>query len=101
MKISTLAIKETSDGDLFIELPPDLLEDLGWEEGDEVKFIDKKNGKFLIKKMRYASIELEFDDDELFEYMQLAHRRNQSFNEFCEQAFKAMIENETSDDRDN
>ena len=29
-----IEIQEDQDGELFIELPDDLIEELGWEEGD-------------------------------------------------------------------
>jgi len=84
-------IQETSDGELFFQIPPPLLEDLGWEEGDEVKFIDNKNGTFKIKKVKYETIELDFDDDELFKYMQLAHKKGMSFNEWVEDCLKQIL----------
>jgi len=90
-KISQIEIQETSDGELFFEIPPALLEDLGWEEGDEVKFIDNKDGSFKIKKVKYETIELDFDDDELYKYMQLAHEKGMSFNEWVEDSLKEII----------
>ena len=91
--ITQLEVKETPDGELFFDLPPALLEDLGWKEGDEVKFIDNKNGGFTIKKVKYETIELDFDDDELFKYMQLAHEKGMSFNEFVEDSLTQFLEN--------
>jgi bifunctional DNA-binding transcriptional regulator/antitoxin component of YhaV-PrlF toxin-antitoxin module len=46
----TLEIKETSDGELYFNLPEEVLNNLGWEEGDEVQFIEKDNS-FIIKKV--------------------------------------------------
>jgi bifunctional DNA-binding transcriptional regulator/antitoxin component of YhaV-PrlF toxin-antitoxin module len=46
----TLEIKETSDGELYFILPEEILNNLGWEEGDEVQFI-KKDNSFIIKKV--------------------------------------------------
>ena len=46
----TLEIKESADGELYFDLPEDILNNLGWEEGDEVKFI-KKGNSFSIKKV--------------------------------------------------
>ena len=37
------------------------------------------------------SEELDFDDEELFKYMTIAHERGQSFNEFVEEGLKEMI----------
>jgi hypothetical protein len=35
--------------DLFIELPAGLLEQVGWKEGDDVLWTQKRNGWELIK----------------------------------------------------
>jgi len=93
MNIGELPVKETDDGELFFELPDDLLNQLGWKEGDDLKFVDKGDG-FLIKKIKYDNVELEFDDGELLKYMLLAHEMNITFNEFVEQALKNVL-NET------
>lgn len=85
-----LKLKETPDGDLFFNIPDDILERLGWEEGDEIKFVEKGDN-FLLKKVKYESIELEFDDEELLKYMRCAHEQDITFNEFCELAIKAKL----------
>ena len=91
MKMTGLVdLKETTDGDLFFTIPDDVLERLGWKEGDELKFTER-NGNVLIRKVKYENIELEFSDDELFKYMKCAHEQNVTFNEFCEQAIKAKL----------
>lgn len=90
-KISQIEVQENSDGELFFEIPPALLEDLGWEAGDEVKFIDNKNGSFKIKKVKYETIELDFDDEELLKYMKHAHEKGMSFNEWVEDALTQII----------
>ena len=84
MKRYEVDIKETVDGELFFNIPDNLLDELKWKEGDELKFIDKGDGSFLIKKKAYETVELEFDDDELFKYMKHAHEQNMSFNEWVE-----------------
>ena len=91
-KITQIEIQDNSDGELFFEIPPALLEDLGWQEGDEVKFIDNKNGSFTIRKVKYETIELDFDDEELLKYMKLAHDKGMSFNEWVEYSLKQIIE---------
>ena len=37
-------------GELFLTLPDDLLEKMGWEEGDMLQWEDQKNGTFKISK---------------------------------------------------
>ena len=86
-------LKETTDGDLCFTIPDEVLERLGWQEGDDLKF-EERNGSVLIRKVKYSNIELEFDDEELFKYMTCAHEQNITFNEFCERAIKAFLKNE-------
>ena len=88
--VNKLQVSETAEGDLFFALPDDLLDRLGWQEGDEVKFVEHKDG-FIIKKTRYETVELEFEEDELFKFMKAAHEHNMSFNEFCEAAVQEAI----------
>jgi len=91
MKLSQLEIKENKDGDLYFTIPDDVLNRLGWEEGDEIKFIEKDGG-FLLTKVKYETIELDFSEEELLLYMMCAHEQNLSFNQFVEQALKERIE---------
>ena len=93
MNNQELPIKETDDGELFFELPDDLLNRLGWNEDDELKFVEKDGG-FLIKKVKYESVQLEFDDDELLKYMTLAHEMDITFNQFVERSMENIL-NET------
>ena len=49
---STLVVQEDPDtGDLFIELPQRLLKQLGWNEGDDLQWIQDPNGNWTIKKV--------------------------------------------------
>ena len=86
-------IKEMQDGsgDSYLEFPPFLFEKMNWKEGDDLKFLPRENGSFIIKKVNYESVELDFDDEELFKYMQLAHEKDQSFNDLVEEALKELI----------
>jgi bifunctional DNA-binding transcriptional regulator/antitoxin component of YhaV-PrlF toxin-antitoxin module len=88
--MNELKLQETKDGELFFNIPDDVLDRLGWEEGDDIKFVEQDGG-FLLKKIRYENSQLEFDDEELLKYMQCAHEENITFNEFCERAIKAKI----------
>ena len=91
MKISQIEIQDNSDGELFFEIPPALLEDLGWEEGDKVKFIPNENGTFTIKKAKYSTVKLDIDDDNLLRYMKYAHEKGMTFNELTTEAVKEML----------
>jgi bifunctional DNA-binding transcriptional regulator/antitoxin component of YhaV-PrlF toxin-antitoxin module len=86
-----IILKETTDGDLFFTIPDDVLERLGWKEGDDLKFEERK-GSVLIRKVKYESVELEFDDEELLKYMKFAHESGITFNQLCEDAIKTRLD---------
>ena len=44
MKTHKLQVKENDDGELYFDLPDDLLSELGWEVGDEIKFTESPLG---------------------------------------------------------
>ena len=90
MKVSELEVKQSFDGELYFRLPDDLLDRLGWEVGDDLKFIPQDDA-FIIKKVKYETIELDFDGEELLKYMKFAHEENITFNEFCEMAIEEQI----------
>ena len=75
----------------FIEIPPELLEQLSWKEGDDIKFDVKKDCSIHLKKVNLESVKLDFDDDELLRIMVAAHDSGLSFNEFCHQAVESFI----------
>mgnify|MGYP003644464126 CR=1 FL=1 len=96
----TIEIRELEDGsgDAYIEIPPALLQKLDWREGDDLKFLPQPSGSILVKKVTLETIELHFDDDELFKYMQRAHELGISFNQFCENALEDVIKKENFED---
>lgn len=51
MKSWTLQIEEDpTTGDSILIFPPDLLKEAGWEEGDNLNWIDNKNGTWSLVK---------------------------------------------------
>ncbi len=45
-------IQEDPDsGELFVELPDQLLKQLGWKEGDDLEWVEEQNGNWTIKKV--------------------------------------------------
>jgi len=98
MKTTQLEVKENIDGELYFDLPDDLLNRLGWSEGDDIKFVEQDGG-FLIKKVKYETIQLDFDEDNLFKYMQHAHGQGLSFNQWIENVILEYIKNENSKEK--
>lgn len=89
--MTEIELKETDNGELFFRIPEESLNRLGWKEGDDLKFEERK-GAVLIRKVKYENIELEFDDKELLKYMMVAHEKGITFNELCEEAIKAKLD---------
>jgi len=94
-------IQENKEGELYFQIPEELLDKLGWKEGDELKFIEKGNSAFQIKKMRYESIELDFTEEELYKYMLAAHENKMSFDEWVEMAISSFLKAYDSDESNN
>ena len=42
--------EDPETGDLIIPIPPQILEQLGWKEGDDVEFDISKDGTIYIKR---------------------------------------------------
>ena len=52
LKSWTLNVEEDPEtGDYMLTFPPDLLEQAGWKEGDNLNWIDQKDGSWLLKKV--------------------------------------------------
>ena len=49
-----IEVQETENGDLFIELPEEIIETLGWEEEDQLTR-DLKGSGFIVKKLNEDS----------------------------------------------
>lgn len=88
---SQIEIKENTEGDLYFELSDDLLERLGWQKGDAVKFIDHNEG-FIIKKVKYETIQLDLTKEELYKYMLISHENNMSLNEWIEHVLESFMQ---------
>lgn len=90
---SQIEVKENAEGELYFQLPDDLLERMGWKEGDEVKFIEQGEG-FIIKKIKYETIELDFTEKELYKYMLIAHENKMSLDEWIQSALESIIKDD-------
>ena len=92
-EVYTVDIKHVEESDdLWMSIPTELMEQLGWEVGDDLKFIDHKDGSFRLKKIRLESVELEIPDDDLLQLTMMAHERNITLNDLitdiCEDSIK-------------
>lgn len=51
IRYEVITQEDPETGDLIIPLPPQMLSQLGWKEGDEIKFDVGQDGKIYIKKV--------------------------------------------------
>ncbi len=51
MKSWILEVQKLEDGDQYLEFPKELMEEVGWEEGDTLKWIDNGDGSWTLKKL--------------------------------------------------
>lgn len=42
--------EDPETGDLIVPIPPELLKQLGWEEGDEISFDLDDKGRYVLRK---------------------------------------------------
>lgn len=78
--------------------------DIAWEddEGNPIKYVDLEVEDDFLEKVHAivndedydtrVQIPVEFSDEELLQYMKMAHERDMTFNEFVEEALRSMIE---------
>jgi len=45
-----IEVQQDEEGDLFIEFPPDMLEQVGWREGDVITWTQGENGSWVLSK---------------------------------------------------
>jgi len=50
IRYEVITQEDPETGDLIIPIPPKVLEDLGWKEGDQVDFDIGKDGKIYVRK---------------------------------------------------
>jgi len=86
--------KDSETNDLFFEIPPELLKNLGWKTGDDLKWEETDEGVRL-RKVKYETVELEFNDEEYFKFLRFAHENNMSFNELVEESVKEAMKNDS------
>jgi len=56
--MASLTVKEDPDsGDLYLEFPDDLMNELGWEIGDNLKWTENKDGSWSLEKMNAPAVD--------------------------------------------
>jgi len=90
MKTKELVLNETPEGDLFFQIPDDVLERLDWQEGDDIEFHEKDDG-FILKKVKYANVELDLDEEMFNRVAKMAHENDITFNKQIENIMKEFI----------
>lgn len=56
-QIWTVTVEQAPDSDdLILPLPPDLLAQVGWQEGDTLEWVDLPDGGWQLKKKETAGV---------------------------------------------
>jgi hypothetical protein len=50
MKTWTETVQKDEQGDLFIQLAPELLAEVGWNPGDTLQWVDRGDGTWELRK---------------------------------------------------
>lgn len=48
----TTVVKQDDDGELYIDLPHEVMDQLGWSNYDDLEWIIEDNGKILLRKRK-------------------------------------------------
>ena len=51
IRYEVITQEDPDTGDLLLPIPPQLLEQMGWKEGDEIEFEIDASGKYVLKKV--------------------------------------------------
>ena len=51
IRYEVMTHEDPETGDMIIPLPPQLLSQLGWKEGDNIDFQIDENGRVIVKKL--------------------------------------------------
>lgn len=57
-KVFTLDVQEAPDGELFVEFPDDLVNQVGWKPGDTLNWTDNKDGTWSLAKSHETELVL-------------------------------------------
>ena len=68
-------LQETDDGELFFTIPEDMMERLGWVEGDDLEFVVCEQNTFMLRKLVAHSDEWRYNDNitQQKDNMQMTH----------------------------
>lgn len=92
MKTYEVEVKQVDD--LFIELPPELIKEAGWKEGDDLKFETKEGGSILVNKVEYTGVDIDLDDEEVLKLSLAAHERGITLNDFIIEILEGYLSDE-------
>ena len=46
-----IQVIRATDGSLYFDIPTDILEKYGWEDGDDIEFVDLEDGSCMLRKV--------------------------------------------------
>ncbi len=85
-------VEQNEAGELYFEIPQEVLSRLNWKAEDDLDFHDNHDGTFTLTKVVRKNLELEFTEKELNRYMLQAHEENMSLNRWIEKVLKIGLD---------
>lgn len=58
LKSFTVKVEEAPNGDVLLPIPQELMDEMGWRQGDVLDWKDNQNGSFTLSKVRETEIVL-------------------------------------------
>lgn len=58
LKSFTVKVEEAPNGDVLLPIPQELMDEMGWGQGDVLDWKDNQNGSFTLSKVRETEIVL-------------------------------------------
>jgi len=88
-------VMQNETGELYFEIPEEVLSRLNWKAEDDLDFHDNHDGTFTLTKVVRKTLELEFTEKELNRYMLRAHEEDMSLNKWIENVLKTGLESDS------
>ena len=88
-------VEQNESGELYFEIPQEVLSRLNWKAEDDLDFHDNHDGTFTLTKVVRKNLELEFTEKELNRYMLQAHKEDMSLNKWIENILKTGLESDS------
>jgi len=83
------SVKVESREEYFITIPDEIMEEKGWGEETKFSLEEREDGSILLSP--YVDIQIDMNDELFMELSKLAHERDITFNQLCNDILKEQL----------